>query len=237
MLGATVGSDVYGAVRRVGRTPIVTKFAMLQFLPLIPLESYYFERLNKPVKTGIPVLARFSEQGIVGLRLARINWLSVAVTYVRALGAGLTMIGTIGLAGSAVSHFSMPLPNEGLLAIASTLILVTAAAIALPTYYFTFSVSDRDKAIRTACASVVGIAADPAYVTPDIAENVTAFVDDVLPRDVSEVQEVMRAPHGTSADVLVLLLLRCRAMIALGGDREGLERMSDDLLLAMPRGV
>ncbi len=41
MTSVTVGSDVYGAVRKVGTTPIVTKFAMFQFLPVFPIESYY----------------------------------------------------------------------------------------------------------------------------------------------------------------------------------------------------
>jgi hypothetical protein len=35
----TSGSDTYGRVKTVGGVPVVSKFFMLQFLPLYPLQS------------------------------------------------------------------------------------------------------------------------------------------------------------------------------------------------------
>lgn len=42
MVPVVVGTDSYGRVKCVGKTPIVTRFEMLQMFPLRPIESMYF---------------------------------------------------------------------------------------------------------------------------------------------------------------------------------------------------
>ena len=77
----------------VGRTPTVTKFAMFQFLPIYPLESYYFTCTDSTEMTGVPFLASSQAVVINGVPLARVDPISVAIASVRATLAAMIVFG------------------------------------------------------------------------------------------------------------------------------------------------
>ena len=238
MIWVTAGTDVYGAVRKVGTTPIVTKFAMLQFLPLFPIESYYLSRTGTQTRTGVPLIFGQSSQSISGLRLASVDRLSACVAYLRALGASITLFAFIGLMLAIVTSFSGPRnerdPVQRYLLPASLIVLGGGLLIALPTYYFTYVVPVRDKLIRETCGELLGIDADPACVDADTARELLRMTHDAMARSgITEPAKLFRNLVQANPDQIRLLLLLARVQIATSGRRDKLEPMTDSLLLAL----
>ena len=95
MIHVSVGTDTYGRVKQVDGTPIVTKFGMVSAMPVFPIQSYYFMRFGEAASAGIPFLAAFHSTPIVGIPLARLDKLSVVMTYARGLFGGMAIIGFI----------------------------------------------------------------------------------------------------------------------------------------------
>jgi hypothetical protein len=85
------GTDTYGRVKTVSGTPIVTKFAMLQLLPIYPIQSFYSTGSGPTETTGIPFLASTKSVPIHGFPLASLDLISVLLAYVRA-ACGLFLI-------------------------------------------------------------------------------------------------------------------------------------------------
>jgi hypothetical protein len=81
MFHVHMGTDTYGKVKQVGPTAVVTKFAMVSGMPLLPLESYYYAGTGE--EEGIPILMTMRK--VHGLPLARLNMLSVVIAYARAV--------------------------------------------------------------------------------------------------------------------------------------------------------
>lgn len=239
-MAVTAGSDIYGAVRRVDGTPIVTKFAMLQFVPLFPLESYYLRRVAKKSGVSVPLLGGYSSQAIAGLRLAKLDRLSVLVAYLRGIGAVLAVVSCIGLFGMLVTSFSGTPMNaeQRMIAAACAVILGVGLLISVPTYYFTFVVAQRDMEIRRACAKWLGLAADPAQIVADEAKLMLTVIDETLAqRDIHDPVATVKLPHGLPPDLASLLLVRSRAQVAIDGGSGTAEGEADQLLLAISRAI
>ena len=93
----TVGSDTYGRIKTVGGTPIVTKFVMLQFLPIYPLQSFYLTGLIHTERRGIPLIASSHSTVINGIPLARVDRLSVVIAYLRGIFGAMTVVGFMSI--------------------------------------------------------------------------------------------------------------------------------------------
>lgn len=232
------GTELYGAVRKVDTTPIITKFAMLQFFPLFPVESYYLYRVGPEQRDGVPLIFGTTSKAIVGLRLARVNRLSATIAYLRAIGAAVGLFGVTGVVMWIALSFSMPMKDGDpirryWLPVASTLV-VTGIVISMPTYYFTYVVPIRDKSIRRHCGDVLGIAADPAHCELETARELFRLTRDLLTESgISVPKKVVNDPSLTDADQKRLLLVLARIMIAIEGRRDALERLTDSLLLQL----
>jgi hypothetical protein len=238
MIHVAIGTDTYGAVRRLGRTSVVTKFFMLQALPIYPLESYYLVRLGRTFASGVPLLACETQRKIIGIRCRKINRLSVIVAYARALAAVMVIFPSIVFFMAVImrlcdANFH---PDEfvQLIEWIAGVVLVLGLALALPTYYLTFHVPQREAGIRRACARVLGVAADPAHVHPDIVPEIGKQVDELLAqRGITDLDGILQRPHSFSRDVLDLALARTRARLGLGDAPEKHEFGTDSLLRAI----
>ena len=82
MIHVSVGTEIYGRVKQVGSTPVVTKFWALSLMPIVPLQSYYFIRFGQRKSQGCPFLAESYSTAIVGIPLVRLDRLSVVISYV-----------------------------------------------------------------------------------------------------------------------------------------------------------
>jgi hypothetical protein len=232
MGGIVYGSDLFGMIKKVERTPIVTRFAMLQFLPIYPIQSLYLIRLGPNETSGVPLIHQQTEQAIHGLPLAKISRLSVCISYIRGTAAVALIFGLLfwfaGPPGSAVKKIN----RETMLA--HRLLTVTLLSYALigggGSYGLTYVVPRREKNIRTACGSILGIAADPALLNPDATRHLLDQVNPLLSQqEIRDPATLLnsRAPAGSNAP---LLLTWARAQIAAGNDREAMESATDYLL-------
>ena len=136
-----IGTDVYGAVRSVDRTSIVTKFGTFQFIPVIPLESYYYAKVKKESSPTRPLFGIKMNEDAVAIPCNRLNWLSVLVGYFRAAGTVMLLIGGIGVVimgsiGLCDNRFSFDRDWQ----IGSTVaggLLAVGLLVTMWTYYFT----------------------------------------------------------------------------------------------------
>lgn len=222
MLHLTIGSDTYGRVKNVGRTPIVTKFQMVNAVPIWPLQSFYWIGPGETKREGVPFLASIETAEIVGLPLARRDKLSVGMAYLRGVAATLTVIGSIvivpgimHLTGERLDRFAMQ---------ATYLLLTmlgTGVTVGALSYCWPFQVSERERQIRTACGQALGVCADPAMLTREAALWV-----------VEQCQRIQSTDQAIGpAELHVHELVRVRAKIALGEPREHLESVTDGLLV------
>ena len=121
MVHISAGTDTYGRVKAVAGTPIVTKFAMLQLLPLYPLQSFYFTGTGPIETTGVPFLASTTSVAIKGIPLATLDVTSVVMAYARGVFGGLAIVGfmvivpgIMSLTGENLDDFAMTV-TRGLL--------------------------------------------------------------------------------------------------------------------------
>ena len=73
MIHVSVGTEIYGRVKQVGSTPVVTKFWALSLMPIVPLQSYYFIRFGQRKSQGCPFLAESYSTAIVGIPLGALG--------------------------------------------------------------------------------------------------------------------------------------------------------------------
>src|SRR5258708_3908249 len=93
MTGIHAGTDTYGKVKKVGPTTVVTRFAMLSAFPIWPLESYFYAGRGESRFQGVPFFAGVHTTEIRGLPLARIDWFSVLMAYLRGLLGTMVVVG------------------------------------------------------------------------------------------------------------------------------------------------
>ena len=176
----TSGTDTYGRVKKISGTPIVTKFAMLQSLPVFPLVSYYFIGLGPTQVTGFPLLGGSEYTPIIGIPLKSVDKTSVLMAYARALFALLTLIGFMSLF-PIIQYF-----NEGQLdgfALRATRLLLLSFIVGVAGGGLSYVVpltSRRERDIRRFCAEGLGVSADPARVSSDVALKLLESVGDDL---------------------------------------------------------
>jgi hypothetical protein len=205
----------------VGAVSVVTRFGMLSFLPLIPRESSYAVRQETKSAWGVPLFLSVREVSVVGLPLARLDYLSVAAAYVRGLFAALALVGSLTLVPG-----YMWLLGSHMDAFAVMLTKVTAACFVigviggLATYAFAWSDSRRQNQIRTSCGVVLGLAVDPARLRPEVALRVLDFAERAEPDEGSE----------NRSFEIVRRLTTVRARIGAGESHHALKLETDDLL-------
>jgi hypothetical protein len=218
MYQVTVGSDTYGRVKKVGSTPIVTKFGMLSAFPVFPLESFYFVRFGDTVSEGIPFLAQIRSTAIQGIPLARVDKLSVVMAYARGVFGAMAILGFIGTFMILMMWMTGDPFDEGksIIATCAGVCLGLGTVAGIGTYLIPFQMTKRERNIRRLCGTVLGIAADPARVRGDFAKSIGRFLDGCTVT--AEMPE------------LVHELARTRLRIALGESRLPLEDQTDDLL-------
>lgn len=219
-----MGTGIYGQVKQVGPTPIVTKFVMLQLLPVYPLQSIY---ATSPVETtleGIPILASTTSANVDGYPLARVDLGSVIIAYCRALCAALLLPGAIGL----VMRFAIKHPETldlftQMMMQALTITLFVAVTAGALTYLVPLT-NRRDAKIRLLCGDVLDACIDPAKVDPNHLERIeyeagrgTAY------------QDSENAPETRLS--LIRQLIDCRLEIAQGNEITIMEQCTDDLLI------
>ena len=239
MIHVTAGTDVYGAVRSVNGTPIVTKFAMLQFFPLYPVQSFYLRRLGRRSRTGVPLIAGTETRDIVGIPCNRINFLSALVAYLRAIGATLVLFAAMGIfifTIGALCDRTVRLSDGG--GRTAALILGTGLAaglaIALPTYLFTKIVPARDRRVRQACASFLGIAADPAHVALEAAKEIIAAAERFMQGyGTPSLDAILSGSDKHRTDDLTVWLSLVRVQVQVGGKSSDYERITDQILDAL----
>jgi hypothetical protein len=235
MIHVIAGTETYGAVRKVNSTPVVTRFAMLQLLPVYPLESYYLARLGTETRQGIPLIASHSTRDIHGLRLARLDRLSVMMAYVRALAVVLVLPGTIAffilLGMSLNGSFSTPDEFARTLFLIVAVMFVVGALIGGASYLAMYRIDEREKKIREVCGGVLGIAADPANIAAESAEQLAPLIKQAMSEaKIANPSKLLQSPHEADEIQAALLLVACRLRIASGGNREPLEQAVDRLL-------
>jgi hypothetical protein len=223
MVTFIAGTDTYGRVKPVGGTPIVTKFAMLHFLPLYPLQSYYFLGRGKPKWFGIPFVARSHTVAIDGIPLARLDRVSVAMAYLRGLLGALVLVGFLSIVPGIMHLAGEHLDDFAMIMLRGMLFSLAIGSIGgLLTYALPLT-SRREHGTRTYCGSILGICIDPARVPVSTA----AMIQDHL-NDLGLTDPVDPDKDARSDDARALVL--ARAQIALGLDRYELERKTDELL-------
>ena len=165
------GIHVYGAIKNVAGTRIVTTFFMLMGLPLIPGFSMYYLGQGQQHGAILPVVGGFTQQDLLGVVCRRIDWLSVFVGYIRAYGTALIIVGAFGLLCLVCLSLG---PNAGnpfetvLPVVLGSLLAVGSLAVAL-TYVIGRRVPADEMFIRSVCQDVFGVAADPADVHRETA--------------------------------------------------------------------
>lgn len=178
----SAGTKLYGLVRKVGDVSIVTRFVMLQEMPLFPLESRYLIGEEHIQTTGIPLLAQTSKSINSSIPLARLDWLSVVFGYIRPaclamvllVVVGATVCGTVYLSvlAGTVKPVDRQLDAAEWLAIKIAVAGSVIAAIIGQATYLVPSVKRRDRRIRQCCGEMLGICIDPAFVVPAIARQI-----------------------------------------------------------------
>ncbi len=216
MVTVHAGTDTYGRVKSVCGMPIVTKFFMFHFLPCYPLQSYFFMGSGRTKWVGIPLIAGVFSTELVGIPLACVDKTSVAMAYGRGVCAAVLLGGVVITFVGVVSYFTGQRFDD----FARTAMLVSLMAVAVGavggglTYLWPLT-SQREHAIRSCCAELLGIAADPARVAPEISVLLAEHEDGLA---------------ETPRTRLLRRLVQTRANIAQGIDTHSMELKTDELL-------
>lgn len=214
------GTDTYGRVKTVGGTPIVTKFAMFQFLPVYPVQSFYYAGPGRTETSGIPFVASSQTVAIRGVPLARVDRLSAAMAYTRAIFGTMAVFGFM-----AIVPLVMQLTGEHLddFATSAMRVLVgcflAGTAGGLLTYAIPLT-PGRERRIRRCCGELLGMAVDPARVAADASAAIEEYAALAAPREIP----------ATPRFALLQQLATVRSRIARRMDVDAMEWETDQLL-------
>jgi hypothetical protein len=211
MLFVSAGTDTFGRVKVVSGTAIVTKFFMFQMLPIFPLKSFYLIRLGKTVTSGIPIIAESNSREIVGIPLASVDITSVIMTYVRAILSAFLIFGVLGSMIMLIDH--EPASRRNL-----TLTVLAIAVVGGAATYLLPLASKREQEIRQRCSEILGLAVDPARISPAANEKIVEHVKNIY----TQADQSKRA--------LVCELILTRASIPQSQNRKPLNDRTDELL-------
>lgn len=167
------GTEIYGRVKVVRDTSIVTEFVMLMHLPLFPVKSYYHTGSDATQTIGIPGICGISSTTMQGAPLAKIDRISATMAYFRcvigvvfAFGLLITLAaGTTYLANSRVEA------GPTLMGLAKVSVVVIGAVVGGIATYLIPTATRREVEIRASCHEVLGIAVDPARLPLETARH------------------------------------------------------------------
>jgi hypothetical protein len=214
----SAGTDTYGRVKSVSGTPIVTKFAMLQFLPVYPLKSFYYMGAGTVEIKGIPLFARISTSEIKGIPLASVDRTSVLIAYIRSIFAAMALIGCVALVPLYSILLGEHLDGFAMMATRFLLIALIAGIVGGALTYVIPLTPRREKDIRRFCAEKLGISADPARVSPEMSAMFLAYINN------------QPQASKNSREQLIRELIRSRAQLARAKDADHSEALTDRLL-------
>jgi hypothetical protein len=217
------GTDTFGRVKSVGGTPIITKFAMLQFLPVFPLESFYFTARGKPRVSGIPFVVLSHSAAIYGIPLARVSRTSVAMAYIRGGFGAMTIVGFLAMVPGMMHLMGEPLDDLAMMGLRGLVASIAVGSLGGLLTYLVRLTSRRERRIRSACGTVLGICVDPAVVPAATAQGIEASLHDPVLCESMESAEESRIG-------VILRLVVTRARMARGLGVEEAERDTDELL-------
>ena len=222
---AMAGTDTYGRVKAVDGTPIVTKFFMLQGIPITPQQSYYFRAFGAGTTAGIPFVAETQSVSIQGIPLAKLDRLSVAMAYVRAFFALLTVVGFIAIV-PIISYFTGErLDSLGRIITAMLISFFIVGIIGGSMTYLLPLTPRREQAIRSYCGELLGISADPARLSAEDARMINAYISQ---QDSQSIDDLPR-------DALLRELIGYRTNIAEGIETAIMEERTDHTLNRLNR--
>ncbi len=221
------GTDTYGRVKSVSGTPIVTKFAMLQGLPIYPIRSYYLVKANSIARAGVPFVIGTQEVTVGGIPLARIDPTSIIMAYLRGAFGLLAVVGCIALVPGIMILTGEPLDEGARLALRGLLVALGVGVAGGVLTYSIPTVSRRERAIRRYCGEFLGAAIDPARVSTEVIDIIDEWVNDssLIPKDlrIRSIHQLVMArldltdsPNAESAEHLTDEWLE-----RLGGDGSG----------------
>ncbi len=214
----TFGTDTYGKVKSVQGVSVVTTFAMFQFLPIYPVESFYLMTLGPLDQHGIPFGPKRFTREFQGLPLSKLDALSVATAYLRGVFAFLAVLGSLVL----VPGYSL-IRGEQLDEVAMLIVKILIGSLLIGLVggglsYILCPISAREKSIRACCGELLGIAIDPARIPPDWNQSLLAETQAADVFDTSE------------RDRLIRRLVQARVRMADADEEDSAERLTDELL-------
>jgi hypothetical protein len=218
MVAIAAGTDTYGRVKKISGTPIVTKFAMLQFLPLYPLESFYLVGAGPIETTGIPFFASLHTVSINGIPLASVDKTSVVVAYARGLFGALAIIGFLVIVPGIMYLTGEHLDDIAMYGMRGLLIsLFTGIVGGMLTYAIPLT-PRREYDIRRYSEKVLGFAIDAALLRPDTSASLLEYLGE---RYEIEPNSPLQWIHH---------LIAARANIAQKSNMHRMEAQTDELL-------
>lgn len=222
MMHVVVGTDTYGRVKTVDKTAIVTEFWMVQMLPFVPLKSYYVWGPATSEIQGVSLLAPARSVERRGIPLARVDRISVAFAYVRGALAAMVIVGFMGVfTGLIFSRDGRPMDDSAMKMMRLAESCLFTGVVGGVSTYLVPTTGRRERAIRTYCAEMLGVAIDPKRVAPEVAVAVREMLLQPGTPDRSGV------PRSRSEYLRALILSRCDAAIDAGLDCDAL---TDELL-------
>lgn len=229
MLIVSFGSDTYGRVKRVGKTSVVTKFAMLQFMPVFPLGSFFYARRGNAGNDLVSLFYGIDATAARAIPLARIDWLSVAMAYYRGACGALALIGSLSLI-PAIMHLSGERPDRFAVIFTQVLVacLVVGTTAGAASYCLPWQVGSRKKSIRRACGEVLGMHVDPASFQQVFAREFEVLFRNAIAGD--RMQAAAEEVESRERLDLILALIAARLEISLGGSLPANEQRTDELL-------
>ena len=230
MTTVIAGTDTYGRVKCVEKTPVVTQFEMLQFFPLWPIQSMYYFGKGKEEFRGIPLVLFKTKREIHGLPLAKIDKASVVMAFLRAV------LATVGLLASimCVMNILMREPPGGAPDWFNQALYVTTGVIAClgGITYLVPLTPKRDRTIREYCGHVLGVAIDPAKITPQTASDMEAELSDIW-KELSDIHAGDNAFLQYQKTICKLIQIRCKLA---GKASSKAEEVTDQILIKLRDG-
>jgi hypothetical protein len=226
------GTQAYGLVKKVGRTSVVTTFSMLQFIPVSPVQSFYFLGKRQTKTMGVPFAFQMTTESFAGIPLAQTDRASVVMAYLRALLAvagGVGFIGTlvtlIGLGGAPPGHAG----TEAIQRVATGFVFsfIAGAGGGLLTYVLP-QTPLRERDIRKYCGELLGICVDPGLVRSEHADAISKQAK----------LSALGKLSGSNPDErfkLIRELVAVRAQLAHGKNVGRLETDTDEILDCLQR--
>ena len=223
MFSVAAGTDTYGRVKTVAGMPIVTKFFMLQLLPIFPLKSFYLIKLDSAKVAGVPFVASVQSSSIHGFPLARVDKISVVMAYLRAFLALLLVVSVPMLVVAVVSYFTGAPGRDTAEIVWGALAALVGGSVAGGLTYVLPLTTKRERDIRLGCRELLGAAIDPVRLPADLRQLLAEYVRDTF-----------RASPEPRERLLARLVF-VRAKLPHAANPEELEAQTDQLLGELAR--